>query len=243
MSGSVESGEVDGEAFEVGERAVLERSGMGGSQHHPWRPSRFERFLPAGRAQAPAIAGLEAGKAIGGHGGRQVVAAGFREGEELSGHHRTDRVAADVLAGRVAAPVAEESRERFERARLERLAEDVACATATAAAPAPLTQLQDVSHGSFTPRSAALSCVSKEWQCLQAPAQHAPVLEHLDLVSRGAVARDQRKADVALQAIGPGAVREIAHPLSVAMDRMPQKSERRGFIALEHETELVACGP
>ena len=45
-----------------------------------------EGLLPAGGAQAPAIAGLEAGELEFRHGRAEVVALGPGEGQELGGH-------------------------------------------------------------------------------------------------------------------------------------------------------------
>ena len=44
------SGEIDGVPLEVGERAMIERTGLGGAQHHARRLAGLERFLPARRA-------------------------------------------------------------------------------------------------------------------------------------------------------------------------------------------------
>ena len=57
------SGEVHGEALEIGERAVLQRTFVGRAQDHAGRLAGLECLLPAGCTQAPAVAGLEAAKA------------------------------------------------------------------------------------------------------------------------------------------------------------------------------------
>ena len=56
-------GEVHRETLRVGERAVAEGAFVSSPQDHAGRLANFQRFLPAGRAQAPAVAGPQAGKA------------------------------------------------------------------------------------------------------------------------------------------------------------------------------------
>jgi hypothetical protein len=46
-------------------------------QDHAGRAARLQRFAPAGRTQAPAVAGPQAGKAELGHRRRKIIAAGF----------------------------------------------------------------------------------------------------------------------------------------------------------------------
>src|SRR5437660_4670673 len=132
------SGEVHRKAFEIGERAVVERAFVRSAQHHVGGLARLERFLPTRRAQAPAVARLEAGKAELRHRRRKIIAAGFGKGEEIGGHDDTNRVAADVLARRVAAAVAKEARHWFYRADFEPLAEHVAGGVAPTFAMRPV---------------------------------------------------------------------------------------------------------
>src|SRR5271155_2937474 len=54
--------------------------------------ARLQRFAPAGRTQAPAVAGTQAGKAELGHRRRKIIAAGFGELEKRGGHDGADRV-------------------------------------------------------------------------------------------------------------------------------------------------------
>src|SRR5580704_18789546 len=56
------SGEVHGETLEIGERAVVEGAFVSSPQDHAGRAARLQRFAPAGRTQAPAVAGPQAGK-------------------------------------------------------------------------------------------------------------------------------------------------------------------------------------
>jgi hypothetical protein len=56
---------------------------------------------------------------------REIVAGGRAELEELGCHHRAHTVNTDILAADVAAPVAEETRHRIERARFELVTEHV----------------------------------------------------------------------------------------------------------------------
>src|SRR5689334_10472529 len=105
---------------------------MGGAQHHARRLAGCERLLPARRAQAPAVAGFEPRKAELRHRRGQIVAAGFGEFQEGSGHDDTHRVAAEILAPGIAAAVAIKSGHRAERAELERFAEHIAGRSAAA---------------------------------------------------------------------------------------------------------------
>src|SRR4051812_37513245 len=77
--------EIGGEALEIGERAVVERLLVGRPQHHARGSPRFERFLPARRAQAPAVTGLQTWKTEIGHRRRKIVAARFGKFEKLGG--------------------------------------------------------------------------------------------------------------------------------------------------------------
>src|ERR1043165_9477906 len=105
----------DGVLLEVFERHDVEGDGVRGLEHDLGRSAGIERLLPAAGAQAPAIARLEAGKAVLRHGSREVVALGLGEGEELGGHDHTDRMQADILAAGVAATVTIEAGHGVER--------------------------------------------------------------------------------------------------------------------------------
>ena len=69
----------------------------------------IERFFPAGRAQTPAIAGLEAGKVPLGPRGNEIVAVGQRKGEEIVADFDADCVDAEVFRTGVAASIAIEA--------------------------------------------------------------------------------------------------------------------------------------
>ena len=89
------SGQVHGETLEIGERAVLEGAFVGRPREdHAGRAAHLQRFAPAGRTQAPAVAGPQAGKAELGHRRREIIAAGFGKLEKRGGHDDADRVAA-----------------------------------------------------------------------------------------------------------------------------------------------------
>ena len=70
--------------------------------------------------------GFRPGKPDSGIGRRQVVADRSAEGQELGGHHRADRVQADVLRAGLAAAVAEEAGHGIDRAGLQLAAQHVA---------------------------------------------------------------------------------------------------------------------
>ncbi len=82
-------------------------------------------FFPAGGAQAPLVAGFEAGEAVGEVGGAEVVAAGFGEGEKLFGDLRADNVDAVVISAGAAAAVAEVAGHGVRAAWLKNGTEDV----------------------------------------------------------------------------------------------------------------------
>src|SRR5258708_8617665 len=122
---SCRSGQIDRKALEVGELAMLERALVSGSQHDPRRLPGIERFLPTRRTETPAVAGVEAGKAILRNRRRQIVAARLGEPQKLGRRDHADRVTPDLLPAGVAAAVPEKARHRLDRAALEPLAQDV----------------------------------------------------------------------------------------------------------------------
>src|SRR5262245_24953743 len=135
------SGQVHGEAFEIGERAISESTFVGGTQDHPGGLARLKGFLPTRCAETPTIARLEAEETEFRHGRRKIVAAGLGEREKTGGHDRAHRVAAEVLRPGVAAAVAKEPGHRGHRAGFEPLSEHVAgCARPTAAITAVVPQ-------------------------------------------------------------------------------------------------------
>jgi len=86
---------------------------MGCAQDHARGLACLEGFLPARRAQAPAVARLQAGKAEFRQGSRKVIAPGFGKTQKGVAHHRADRVAADILGAGVATAVAEKASQRW----------------------------------------------------------------------------------------------------------------------------------
>ena len=134
-------GEVHCETLEIGERAVVEGAFVSSPQDHAGRAARLQRFAPAGRTQAPAVAGPQAGKAELGHRRRKIVAAGFGKLEKRVGHDHADRVAADVFSTGIAAAVTKEPCLGLHRADVEPVAEDIpGRARATSTVPAVIPQ-------------------------------------------------------------------------------------------------------
>src|SRR5262245_35694401 len=82
--------------------------------------------MPAGCAEAPTVAGLEAGKAEFRHRRGKIIAARFGKRKKRGGHDRAHRVAADILPPGIAAAVAKEARHRADRTEFEPVAEHVA---------------------------------------------------------------------------------------------------------------------
>src|SRR4051794_25931929 len=98
--------------LEILQPTVLQRPLVRRLEHDVWGLARRKCLLPAGGAQAPAIAGLETGEVEFRHGRAEVVAATSGEGQELVGHQHADGVRAAILGARVAAAVAEEAGQR-----------------------------------------------------------------------------------------------------------------------------------
>ena len=94
-------------------------------QDHAGRLVRLERFLPAFRTQAPAVAGPQAGKAELWHRRRKIIAAGLGKLEELSSHDGADGMTTNVFSTRIAASVSEEPRQGLHRAVFESVAQDI----------------------------------------------------------------------------------------------------------------------
>ena len=61
------------------------------------RTARLQRFAPAGRAQAPAVAGPEVRKAELGHRRRKIIAGGFGKLQKPGSHDVADRVAPEIF--------------------------------------------------------------------------------------------------------------------------------------------------
>src|SRR4029077_379419 len=78
-------------------------------------------LLPARRAQAPAITGFQAREAGGRNRCRQIVAGGFREGQEVGVDMGADGVDAEILRPGLAAAGAVEPGQRVRAALGERL--------------------------------------------------------------------------------------------------------------------------
>src|ERR1051325_1481298 len=95
--------------FKISQSAIVQRALMGGAKHHPRRMARFKSLLPTRRAQAPAVARLQSGKAELRTRGGKVVAAGFGKFQECVGHYRANCMAADILVAGIAAAVAEKA--------------------------------------------------------------------------------------------------------------------------------------
>jgi hypothetical protein len=121
----VESGEVQGETLEIGERTMIEGTFVSSPQDHVGRATRLQCFDPAGRAQAPAVAGPEAGKAELGQGRRKIIAARIGKLEKLGCNDDTHRVASDIFSIGVTATVTKEPRLGLHRADVEPVAQDI----------------------------------------------------------------------------------------------------------------------
>lgn len=108
--------------FEVHE---FEGGGVGGLEDHGRGATGFESLDPAGDAEAPAVAGLEAGEIVFRGGGGQVVPVVTGELEERAGDHGADHVETVIAGAGMAIAIAVEAGEGFGAAGLEWRAEHV----------------------------------------------------------------------------------------------------------------------
>lgn len=98
---------------------------MGGFEDDGAGGAGVEDLLPAGGADAPVVAGFEAGKAMFRHGSGEIVAEALGGGEEVGGDDGADGVDAKVVGAGVAAAVAIEAGHGLAATGGEGLAEDV----------------------------------------------------------------------------------------------------------------------
>lgn len=139
---------------------MRKRSLMGGPQHHARRLAGLECLLPARCAQAPTITGPQALKAELGKRSREIIAAGFREGQKPRGHDRTYGVTADIFAACVAASVPEEPGHRLQGANIKPLAEHIAGIRPPAPASRVVSQHQVLAHGLFMVQQRAIAAAN-----------------------------------------------------------------------------------
>lgn len=112
-------------AAEVGQAGPLERTEVGGLEHHRRGDPGGQRLEPPIGADAPPVAGLEPGEADRGLGRREIVAVRPAEVEELLGDLGADHVGTEILGTGVATAVSVKTGERSVAAGLEGSAEDV----------------------------------------------------------------------------------------------------------------------
>lgn len=113
--------------LQIGQSNHLERLLMGRGQDHRRCHTGLSGLPPTTGADAPTISRLQAWESKLGPGRDQIVAMVDGEFEEGLGHHRTDRVAAEILRAGVAAAVTKKTREGFKTARLKFTAEHILC--------------------------------------------------------------------------------------------------------------------
>jgi hypothetical protein len=113
----------------------LEGALVGGGQHHRGGATILVSPKPIQGGDAPAVAGQQPGKPILGNRRQQVITDGALVLEKLGGHHRTDRVTADVLGPAGATTVAVVTGEGLGAARLQLAAEHVAIGHLVSIAP------------------------------------------------------------------------------------------------------------
>src|SRR5258708_33488636 len=118
----------DGELDEELEGNDLEGVLVGGFEDDGAGCSGLLDLQPAGGADAPAVARLEAGEAELGHGRGEVVAEGLGGGEKRGVDDAANGVYAEIVAAGVAAAVAVEAGHGFTATGVEGLTEDVLAA-------------------------------------------------------------------------------------------------------------------
>jgi hypothetical protein len=123
--GLVELGRDDGELDEEFEWDDLEGVFVGGFEDDGAGCSGLLDLQPTGGTDAPAVAWFEAGEAVLGHGGGEIVAEGFAGGEEGRIDDAADGVDAVVFGAGLAAAGAVEAGHGGAAADVEGLAEDV----------------------------------------------------------------------------------------------------------------------
>lgn len=111
--------------FEVFEIDPFEGGFVGGGEGDGWGAAGIEGFFPTGDAEAPAVAGFEAGEVPLGSGGGEVVATEIGEIEKLLGGLNADGVQADIAGAGAAVAVAVEAGHGFAAAAGERFEKDV----------------------------------------------------------------------------------------------------------------------
>lgn len=116
----------DGVLDEEFEGDDLEGVFVGGFEHDGAGGAGFEHLEPARGADAPAVSGFEAGEAVLGQWGGEVVAEGFGGIEEGLVDDAADGVDAEVFGAGLAAAGAVEAGHGLAAAGGEGLAEDVA---------------------------------------------------------------------------------------------------------------------
>ena len=135
--------------LQVAQQRHVQRAFVCGFQHDLWREAGAAGLFPAAGAQAPAVAGVQAGKAKLGPRGGQIVADAAAEGQKLVRQHGADRVQAVILRVGVAAAIALPTRERIGRAQRQRPTKNVA------GGPARVRTAQWAAHVRAATKSAA----------------------------------------------------------------------------------------
>jgi len=82
---------------------------VGGCEQDGRRTTGISCFFPPQGAQAPSIAGFQAGKVILGNGRTEIVALRSGEFEKFSGYFRTDDVGTEIFESGVAEAIAIEA--------------------------------------------------------------------------------------------------------------------------------------
>ena len=125
------------------ERHDVEGAFVGGREDHVGGRAVLVGAKPVGGGHAPAVAGVEAGEAVLGHRGAEVVADGTLVLEELGGHHGADGVAAAVVGTGSTASVPVEAGHGVHAAGLKLLPQDAAIVHEMSIPPVSNSEIAD----------------------------------------------------------------------------------------------------
>jgi len=119
------SRQIDSKSFEIAQRAITQCRFVRRAKYDTGRVVGFECLLPALRAETPAIARFQPGKADFRHRRRQVIAARSGKAKESVGHDYADGVTANILPASIATAVPVKACHWFDRAKFKRLAKNI----------------------------------------------------------------------------------------------------------------------
>jgi hypothetical protein len=109
----------------IDKRDIIQGNFVGRRQVDQWCCPMVESFLPPGCTEAPSVSRLQSSKSGHWHGGREIIAMAFGEGEKLLGNLDADTVDAVVVNRDFAASVTGKTGHWFYTADFQRGTENV----------------------------------------------------------------------------------------------------------------------